>query len=148
MKKALLFRVNQETEEIFNQFKIQNKLETNEQVLQYLLQLATESLPEEKKTHEPIRCPFFAWSINGYVECGRWLSKKGKTIKLGYEACRACHERRTFIQTKKEEQVEDEFGKAYGKDTPLYRLSQLMSKEGKIYTGNIESYGRPKWRLN
>jgi len=146
MKKALLFRISQETEDIFNQFKIQNKLKTNEQTLQYLLQLATKPIEEEQKTLTPIECPYFAWGENDYVECGRWLSKKGKTIKLGYQACKSCYERRSFIQIKKEEQTVDEFAKAYGKNTLLYQLGQPMSQEGKIYTGSTISIGKPKWR--
>jgi len=146
MKKLIGMRLEEEVINKLKEIQKQNNLKTIDNTIYYLLQqLETQELtPTENK--EPIPCPYFAPSPKpNLVECGRLLSKKGKTITLGYEACKACHERRSFIQIKKEEQAIDEFSQAYGKNTYLQKLSQSNQK-GKIYTGNIESFGRPKWR--
>lgn len=57
--------------------------------------------PDLEKAH-PESCPFYALREDGKIECGRLLSKKGKTILMSPEACASCWSRRLYIQRQKQ----------------------------------------------
>jgi len=100
------------------------------------LELENERLKAQTLTTEDLELPCVYASWNNpeqrLVDCAKWLGRKGKIITLRYEACQKCFERRTFIQQRKQEK-QDDFSKAYGKGTQLYRASQPLNLKEEIY---------------
>ena len=63
------------------------------------IQSSSSEKPDLEAIHNE-QCVYYAKLENGKIECGRLLSKKGKTIILSDESCKACWKRRVYVRRK------------------------------------------------